>query len=181
MAKFLTVFSVGALLAAPLAALTAEADSPVVGKLRLVKNGQEVVLGSGLRQAPAELQLIDLAGQERIRVRVGKGGAFASALAAGDYLVSGIDFLVRGERVSAKTNLVLTVDEDSLATYVGTVTLQATFESGYHGLAGTIDGYSVADDCVTDCAPMLSALDLRDSAVTVALLRPNLELVSHQQ
>lgn len=179
-AKTLTL--IGALALAPAMAV-ADADaagSTVIGKLRLVKNGEEMALGRGPLANPAKLTLVDTATQRRQRVQVGDGGAFSWQLAPGQYRLAGIDFLVRGERVSAQSNFMLTVPSEATATYVGTVTLEATFAPGYYGLAGAVDRHFVSDDCVTDCAPMLSDLGLSTDAVTVALLRPRVELLTRR-
>ena len=88
--------------------------------------------------------------------------------------------MVRGEPVTAQSNFVLTVTDRMPATYVGTVTLETRFESGFYGLSGAVDRLAVANDCQSDCAPMLSELGLDEEAVTVRLLRPNLELVSQE-
>lgn len=179
MTKFLSLLTAGALFLAPAWAAAGD-DAAVIGKLKLLKNGEQIVLGPGLLANPAKLTLIDTATQERQRLKVGKDGAFSSRLAAGQYRLTDIEFLVRGERVNAQGNFLLTVADSQAATYVGTVTLQTTFESGHYGLSGSVDGYSIANDCAADCARMLSRLGLADESVTVALMRPNQELVSRE-
>lgn len=180
MGKFLKI--VAATVAGSLVGSAAFAgdDALVIGKLRIVKNGTEVSLDRGFFANEASLRLVQLDSQERFQRKVGRGGEIAWDVEPGAYRVEGIDFMVRGERVSAQSNFVLNVTAATAATYVGTVTLEATFEGGYAGLAGSIDGYSVTDECAQDCAPILSRAGLADESLTVSLMRSNLQLFSSQ-
>ena len=154
------------------------AKPAVLGKLEVVKNGEPLRIGSSPLASQAKLTLINTATRKRHKVRVGRNGHFSWRLAPGQYQLSGIDFMVRGEPVTAQSNFVLTVTDAMPATYVGTVSLETRFESGFYGLSGTVDRLAVADDCRADCGPMLSQLGLDEGTVAVRLLRPNLELVS---
>ncbi len=178
MTKLITLSS---LLALAFSSALAAPDVPkpaVIGKLEVVKNGEPQRLGSSLLANQAKFTLINTATQQRHRVRVGRDGHFSWRLAPGQYQLSGIDFLVRGERVTAQSHFVLTVTDALPATYVGTLSLETRFASGFYGLSGTVDRLAVADDCRADCAPMLAQLGLDEEAVAVMLMRPNLELVS---
>ena len=140
----------------PLALATPTDDTTVIGKLRIVKNGTEVRLGRGLFANPATLNLVNIETAELSRLAVGKNGEFAGTLADGSYTLSGIDFMVRGERVSVAGDF------------------------AFHGPSGILDGYSIVDDCQADCAPMLTRLGLDADAATVALLRPAGQLVTRK-
>ncbi|MEM7500853.1 MAG: hypothetical protein AAF417_02365 [Pseudomonadota bacterium] len=155
-------------------------DALVIGKLRIVKNGAEVTLNRGVFGNQASLRLVQLDTQERLDRKVGRDGEIAWDVEPGQYRLEGIDFMVRGERVRAQSNFVLTVTADTAATYVGTVTLEATFDGGHSGLAGSIDRYSVTDECSQDCSVILSRVGLADESLTVALMRPNLQLFTSQ-
>ena len=178
MNQLITLISLLALAFGTTLAAADEVKPAVLGKLEVVKNGEPQRLGSSLLANRAKMTLVNTATQQQHRVRVGRDGRFSSRLAPGQYRLSGIDFMVRGEPVTAQSNFVLTVADAAPATYVGTVTLETQFRSGFYGLSGTVDRLAVADDCRADCAPMLSQLGLDEEAVTVNLLRPNLELVS---
>lgn len=178
MGKFFKIVATAAAGSLIASASFAGDDALVIGKLRIVKNGSEVSLDRGLFANEASLRLVRLESQERLQRKVGRDGEIAWDVEPGDYRLEGIDFMVRGERVSAQSNFVLTVADSTAATYVGTVTLEATFEGGYSGLAGSIDRYTVADECSEDCAPILSRAGLADDSLTVALMRPNLQLLT---
>ena len=152
-------------------ASAATADTVVFGKFRLLRNGSEANLGEGIFANSATLHLYDQGERREIAGKVGKGGEFAWVLAPGQYRVSSIGFNNRGERAETETDFSFTVSADSEAIYVGTITLETTFDSGYFGLNGVVDRYTVSDDCANDCAGRLERLGLSSDAATVSLLQ----------
>lgn len=56
---------------------------------------------------------------------------------------------------------------------MGTVTLETSFDSGYLGVNGTVDSYTIANDCATDCASRLENLGLPADGVMIALMQDN--------
>ena len=141
------------------------------GQFRLVRNGQEADLGDGVFASSAALQLFDSEDGCDITGKVGKDGEFAWALHPGEYSVSSVSFTNRGDRVVTPTNFTFTVSENQEAIYVGTITLEATIDSGYYGMNGTIDRFTVIDDCALDCAGRLEQLGLNADAATTSLFR----------
>ena len=164
-----TVKSVGS--GDDLAAQSTETDTAVVlGKFQLVRNGEQVALGNSIFANNATLHLYCEDSQEEIKAKVGPNGEFAWVLKPGSYRIANIEFLVRGESFAPKTNFEFVADEANDATYVGTITLVTTFESGYYGMDGVIDSSSIADDCATDCPDMLTRLDMDKDAAKVSLI-----------
>jgi hypothetical protein len=151
-------------------------DTVVFGRFRVVRNGQEAKLGDGLVGSSARLKLIGDGQSREIVGKVGRNGEFAWVLQPGDYSVNSVAFSNRGdrnrgERIETPTNLSFTVSTDKDATYIGTITVEATLDGGYYGVGGTIDRYTVSNDCSTVCADRLAALGLAPDAVAVSLLR----------
>jgi hypothetical protein len=158
---------------ADLAKATAASDAVVIGKFRLVRNGQEAKLGTGVFANSATLHLYQSDGNEKYVGKVGQDGEFAWVLKPGSYRVSNIGFYNRGERVEPVTDFTFTVPAGQEAIYVGTITLETTFDSGYHGVNGTVDSYTVANEFETDCENRLEKLGLSADSVTVALMQDN--------
>jgi hypothetical protein len=147
------------------------ADTVVFGKFRLLRNGAEAKLGDGIFASSATLHLYDQGERREIAGKVGKGGEFAWVLPPGRYQVSSIGFDNRGERAATDTDFSFTVAAGSEAIYIGTITLETTFDSGYFGLNGVVDRYTVSDDCADDCADRLARLGLASGKATVSLLQ----------
>jgi len=141
----------------------------VFGKFRLVRNGEEADIGDGLFGTTAEIHFVNGNGERGIVGKVGKHGEFAWALDPGSYRVTTIGFDNRGERVEAAAKVTFTVPADYSATYVGTITLEASFDSGYYGTNGSVDSLIVSNDCAVDCAKRLEALGLAMDAMTVSV------------
>jgi hypothetical protein len=141
-------------------------ESVVFGKFRLIRNGEEARIGSGPLATSAVLTLRNVDGDEIVG-KAGANGEFAWALDPGVYRVSSIRFDNRGEHEKAVTNFIFSVDGNYSSVYIGTVTLEATFDSGYYGLNGVVDGYSVSNDCAAECGDRLTrlGLDADDSKV----------------
>ena len=144
-------------------------DTIVFGKFRLVRNGEEIRLGEGIFANSATLQLQKSGSDGKIVGEVGRDGEFAWALEPGSYRMSSIGFSFRGEKVESETSFGFTVSADHRASYVGTITLEATFDSGYHGTTGTVDRITVKNDCETECENRLAELGLPVGAATASL------------
>jgi hypothetical protein len=119
----------------------------------------------------ATLQFHTSDGQERVVGELGDDGEFAWLLRPGTYEVTGVRFYNRGDRVDRATNFTFEVPADREAIYVGTVTLETTFNSRYHGVSGNVDRYTVANDCDTDCASRLEKLGLEAESAAVVLMQ----------
>ena len=150
-------------------------DTVVFGQFRLIRNGQEVRQGEGLFGSSARLTLIG-EGQREIVGKVGRNGEFAWVLPPGEYSVSSLSFGNYGDRnprarLETPTNLSFTVSADKDAAYIGTITLEATLDSGYYGVNGTFDRYTVSNDCGAVGADRRAALGLTADDVAVSLLR----------
>ena len=157
-----------------LAGMTAAGSETLVfGKFRLLRNGEEARLGNGIFATSAKLYVNRDGNPQEIVGAVGGDGQFAWALEPGNYRISSIAFDNRGERVEPVTNFAFTVVHGADATYIGTITMEATFESGYYGLSGRVDRYAVIDDCATDCDAQLAALGLSKETATVNLAQQN--------
>ena len=154
-----------------LAAQSTEAEPAVVmGKFRLVKNGEEVALGDGIFANNATLHLYCADRETEVNAKVGPNGEFAWALEPGSYRISDIEFMVRGKRFAPTTNFEFVADVNDEVTYIGTITLVTTWEFGHQGVDGVVDSASVDDECATDCAGMLARLDMGQDAATVSLV-----------
>ena len=152
-------------------------DTPVFGRFRLIRNGEDVRLGEGFFANHATLHLHAPGESAPIKGKVGKNGEFAWALGAGQYRVTGIEFMARGDRFTVSTEVAFTASGKHRAAYLGTITLETALESGYHGMDVTAERYSVSDDCETDCDRMLADLGMPEGSATVALMRA--ETASH--
>mgnify|MGYP001590332975 CR=1 FL=1 len=140
-------------------------EAVVFGKFRLVRNGQEARLDDGLFSTSAKLNVMR-AGESQASVhRVGEDGEFAMALEPGFYRIASISFNHRGERVEPVTNFTFHVEGGQEALYIGTMTLEATFDSGYYGVNGFVESYTVSDDCASDCAARIEKLGIADAIV----------------
>lgn len=142
----------------------------VFGKFRLIRNGEQAVLGEGILGNSATMRMEPAGGSDDILAEVGRNGEFAWALEPGLYRISSIGFSNRGARVEPITNFTFDVAADSEAVYIGTVTMDTTFDSGFYGLNGIIDSYTVSDDCAVTCDSRLSRLGLADAEATVSLM-----------
>jgi hypothetical protein len=157
---------------------TNSTDSVVFGKFRLIQNGQETRLGDRFLTASATLNLFDNSEGRAITGKVGRDGEFAWVLPAGDYSVSGISFTKNGKRIETPTNFAFTVARGYDAVYIGTVSLEATLDSGYYGMNGTVDRLTVSDNCSADCSDRLTRLGIETDHPAVALLRQEGQVAS---
>ncbi|MCH5377512.1 MAG: hypothetical protein JJ992_26440 [Planctomycetes bacterium] len=156
---------------ADLSTVASSDRSVVFGKFRLVRNGNEAQFEDNILSVPPTLTLKRVGSDLELVGDVGEDGEFAWVLEPGFYRVSSIGFSNLGERVEPVTNFTFVVDGAHEAVYVGTVTLEATFDSGYYGVNGTIDRYSVSNDCATDCASRLGdiGMEVEDSTISLML------------
>jgi hypothetical protein len=154
-------------------AASAPSDAVVFGKFRLVRNGYEAKLGTSIMANNATLHLYQPDGHEKVIGKVGRDGEFAWVLEPGTYHVTSIGFYNKGDKVEPATDFTFRVPADHEAIYVGTVTLETTFESGFLGVNGTVDRYTVANDCDQDCAPRLETLGLPADSAAIALMQDN--------
>ena len=150
------------------AALAAD-ESLVVGKFRLIRNGAEVPLGDGVFSNTATLYLYKDGVRKKIAGRVGDGGTFAWPLAAGNYEISHVGFGFQGQRHNAPTNLVFTVTEGREASYIGTIAMEVTMDTGYMGTLGSLDRFRISDECATDCSRLLSTTGLSSDDLGMSL------------
>ena len=155
-------------------------EKVVFGKFRLVQNGEEVTLGKSIFANSATLRLVkDGAGREIVG-KVGNDGEFAWALQPGEYQLSSIAFKHRGETIEPDTSFVFTVSADHDASYVGTITLQATSDSGYHGTNVMVERFTVSNDCEAECGKVLGALGMTEDAATTSLLHWETQVASNR-
>jgi len=141
----------------------------VFGRFRILKNGTEVHFGDGFFSNVAALRFYRPADQEEFTGRVEKDGEFSLKLAPGEYYLMSIAFKHHGETIEPETDYVFNVPADYDGSYVGTITLETTFSSGYTGMKGTFDRFVVSNDCKADCSGRMSDLGLTGKAVNVAL------------
>ena len=144
-------------------------DTVVFGRFRLVRNGEEVKLGEGIFANHATLRLSKAGSEKQVKGSVGRNGAFAWLLEPGDYRVSKIGFMGRGDHFLVSTDFVFAAEAGHAAIYVGTIALETRFESGYYGLDIVAEDYSVIDECDLDCESMLALLGLSMDAATIAV------------
>jgi len=156
------------------------AEKVVIGKFRLVRNGQQVEFGDGIFANSAKLHLYQDGADQEIIGKVGRDGEFAWALEPGDYTLSSIAFKHRGETIEPATNFAFTVSADRDASYVGTITLEATFSSGYYGTSGVIERFYISDDCAADCGKMLNSLGMADTIAASSLLQWETQVASNR-
>mgnify|MGYP001817414033 FL=1 len=158
----------------------ASTDAVVFGKLKLIKNGEEAPLGKSFFAGLASLDIEKVGGHGDTVANVGWGGEFDVALAPGEYRITGVEFTNRGERVHADTDFAFTVSDNSAPVYIGTLTLETSFSSGYYGMSGQIDRFSVSDDCARDCMNRLSEMGLAANMSTTALIRNEGQLATNR-
>ena len=52
------------------------------------------------------------------------------------------------------------VSDDGQPNYVGTITLEAKFQNGYHGSKGSFERFTIRNECSLECERRLSELGL---------------------
>ena len=160
------------------AAAAGTSDAVAFGKFRLVRNGREANIGGGIFASAAKLHFYQTDTDREIVGKVGKDGEFAWVLEPGTYQLSNIDFHNRGEKVALRTDFTFSVAADTRASYVGTVTLETSLDNGYYGVNGTVDRYTVTDDCAAECDSRLSQLGLSTADMSISLMQQQSQVAS---
>lgn len=150
-------------------AMATDDESMVFGKFRLVKNGYETRLGDGFFGNTAFLRLYHADSEEEFTARVKDDGEFSIPLAPGDYYVMSIAFKHQGETIEPETNFMFHVSADHAANYVGTITLETKFKTGYQGTKGSFDRFVISNDCAAECGQHLAKLGMADADTTTSL------------
>ncbi len=158
-----------------LAKATTNGEKVAFGQFKLVRNGEMANLGTGIFDSSVRLH-VENGGEHDFVGRVGDNGEFNFAIEPGMYRITGVEFDNRGEAVVTDVNFVFTVSPKHEATYIGTITLDASVDFGYHGTQGAINDYTVTNDCATDCAGRLETLGLAADSMTVALVNESFQL-----
>jgi hypothetical protein len=156
------------------------AEKVVFGKFRLLRNGQEVEFGEGIFANSARLHLFQDGADQEIVGKVGRDGEFAWLMEPGDYKLSSIAFKHRGETIEPAANFAFTVSADHDASYVGTITLEATFNAGYYGTSGVIERFYISNDCAAECSKMLGDLGMADTLAATSLLHWETQVASNR-
>ena len=135
-------------------------EAAVFGDLRLFTNGVEERLGDGLFAADAGFRLEHANTGRNFDGRIGKNGTFEARLVPGTYRIHTIFFKHHGEIIEANTDFTFTVADDAAATYIGTISLEATLENSAHGFVGTADRFTVRNDCPSICDSRMASIGL---------------------
>ena len=147
-----------------------DGEIAVLGKFELVKNGEKIAVGDGLFANHATLLFKRQGMNETINGKVGSEGEFTWWLAPGDYHVSAVTFSNRGERIAPAISLNFTVHPEAGAVYIGTVTVDSSFDSGYYGTDARLGSTTVRNECRADCDARLEALGLSEADLSVSIL-----------
>ncbi|WP_405227834.1 hypothetical protein [Lentisalinibacter sediminis] len=136
------------------------AATVVFGRFELVRNGHQVAFGDGIFASSATLNLAEAGSAQPIVGRIGRDGEFAWALEPGTYRVTSIGFRYQGQKIQPPTGFTFTVPDGYRAGYVGTITLEASFDRGLFGTRAQVESYAISDDCAAECDGRLSRLGL---------------------
>lgn len=154
----------------PAATESVSADEAVVmGRFRLIRNGNDVALGDGIFANKATLTMHADGEPTSFDGAVGDDGEFQWTLAPGTYHIDEVGFMVHGEHFSPSADLTFVVGEEFNAVYVGTIIVETTLESGYYGLDGSVKAVSVENDCESDCATLAAHAGIAGDALDVEL------------
>lgn len=145
------------------------AGTVVFGRFELMRNGHDVDFGDGVFASTATLNLAESGSAKPIVGQIGRDGEFAWVLEPGTYRVTSIGFRYQGQKIRPPTGFTFTVPGDSRASYVGTITLEATFDRGLLGTHAHVERYTITDDCAAVCDARLSRLGLNGGQLTRAL------------
>lgn len=156
------------------------AEKVVFGKFRLLRNGEEVEFGESIFANSAKLHMYQDGVDQEIVGKVGRDGEFAWVLEPGDYTLSSIAFKHRGETIEPATNFAFAVSANHDASYVGTITLETSFSSGYYGTSGVIERFFIRDDCAAECSKMLSNLGMAGTVAATSLLHWETQVASNR-
>lgn len=146
------------------------ASDPVLvfGKFRLLKNGNKTKLSDGFSGNSAWIRLYQADTREELSIKVGEDGEFSRELAPGEYYVMSIAFRHHGQTVEPETNFMFDVSGAHEANYIGTITLEAKFTSGYYGMQGEFERFIISNDCAADCEDRLADLGLQGVSPAMA-------------
>jgi hypothetical protein len=159
-----------------LAKATTNGEKVAFGQFKLVRNGETANLGTGIFDSSVRLHVVNDGSDHDFVGRVGDDGEFNFAIEPGVYRITGVEFDNRGEAVVTDVNFVFSVSPKHEATYIGTITLDASVDFGYYGTQGAVNDYTVTNDCAADCAGRLEALGLSADSMTVALVNESFQL-----
>ena len=148
-----------------------DSERVAFGSFNLISNGHEVEFGEGLAKRHAAIEVRNTVDQQLYSGRVGKDGKFALSLPTGEYVIETIAFEHHDEMIESPANFRFSVSEEFKSVYIGSVTLEATLDSGIYGVVGTADRYTVNNDCADGCTDTLKTLGLRASTSGVSLMR----------
>ena len=144
-------------------------EAIVMGRFRLIRNGDVVPLGDGIFANKATLVMHADGEPSSFDGAVGDGGEFQWSLAHGTYHIDEVGFMVHGEYFSPSADLSFVVGGEFDAVYVGTIIVETTLESGYYGLDGSVKAVSVENDCESDCATLAAHAGIAGDALDVEL------------
>ncbi len=145
------------------------ADAVVFGRFELLRNGHVVDFGDGIFASTATLNLAEVGSVRPVIGQIGRDGEFAWVLKPGTYHVKSIGFRYQGQMIQPPTGFSFTVTDGYPASYVGTITLEASFDRGLPGTRTQVDRYTISDDCAAECERRLSQLGLGTDQSTRAL------------
>lgn len=157
-----------------------QSDAIVIGKIRLIKNGDEVALGDGMFSTAPRVHMVDVRNDRSVRAKVGDNGEFAWPLQAEYYNVTGIEFLVNGQQILFPTYLTFAPSSTKDATYVGTITLDMDVDSGFYGVTAKAASMNISDECNSMCDRHLANLGLDRNDLDIGLVRPDVSLATAQ-
>ena len=151
------------------------------GTFNLISNGHEIEVGNGPAKRHAMLEVRSMVDQKLYSGRVGNDDRFAMALPVGEYVIETIGFEHHKEMIESPANFRFSVPSDYESVYVGSVTLEATLESGIYGVVGTADRYTVNNHCSDGCDDTLTTLGLGQSTSGISLMSWDYQMAANQQ
>lgn len=157
------------------------AGTVVFGRFELLRNGHEVDFGDGIFASTATLNLTGSDSVKPIVGRIGRDGEFAWVLEPGTYRVTSIGFRYHAQKMEPLTGFTFTVPDGHAASYVGTITLEASFDQGLLGTLARVDRYTISDDCAAECEARLRRLGLTPENSTRALFAWERSVVAAEQ
>lgn len=158
-------------------AMSEEGGVVVFGRVRWIKNGEELEIGGGILGNLVELHVYPAGSDDQIIASVGAGGQFSWVLQPGVYRIPMISFIHRMNSYLGVSFIRFTVPAEGQASYAGTLTIETSYETGWLGAKMSIDRFSVAEECEADCGAMLAQLGLPDDAAEVGLMEFDPEML----
>ncbi len=145
------------------------AATVVFGRFELLRNGHAADFGNGNFASSATLNLTASGSATPVVGHIGRNGEFAWLLEPGTYQVTSIGFRYHGQKIEPSTGFTFTVPEGYRSSYVGTITLETSFDRGLLGTRARVDRYLIDDDCAAVCETRLTRLGLTADGSTRAL------------